>query len=262
MVSAVQFKVIIPARYQSSRFPGKPLADINGKPMIQHVVERALEAGAQEIVVATDDARIAKVAEAFSQVVMTSTMHTSGTERLAEVIKKQHITNDTIIVNVQGDEPFIPAENIKQVAHNLAKNPTMQMSTLCTPIESEEDVFNPNIVKVVTSNAGRALYFSRAVIPFSRNTMMQEVKSANPQDYYRHIGLYAYKAQYIQRYVEYPASSIEQLESLEQLRALWYGDAIHVDIARAKPPVGIDTPEDLQALMSYLSTIETGSHSL
>ncbi|GGF56375.1 3-deoxy-manno-octulosonate cytidylyltransferase [Alteromonas lipolytica] len=249
----MDFTVIIPARYQSSRFPGKPLADIQGKPMIQHVVERATEAGANKIIVATDDERIATVAEAFAQVVMTSTEHTSGTERLAEVIAREQIADDTVIVNVQGDEPFVPADNIRQVALNLRANPSMQMATLCTAISDEEEVFNPNIVKVVFSTTGKALYFSRSVLPFARDTMMSTPVSADPSLYFRHIGLYAYTAKYINQYVSYAPSALEQIESLEQLRALWYDDAIHIEEAIAPPPVGIDTPEDLAHLLNVLA---------
>lgn len=250
----MDFTVVIPARYQSTRFPGKPLADIQGKPMLQHVVERAREAGAGTIIVATDDERIASVAAAFAEVAMTAGTHTSGTERIAEVITQQQIADDTVIVNVQGDEPFVPADNIRQVAANLLANPGMQMATLCTRIHHEEDVFNPNIVKVVYSSNGKALYFSRSVIPFVRDTMMQAPVSADPSLYFRHIGLYAYTAGYVKQYVSYIPSALEQIESLEQLRALWYDDAIHIEEALSPPPVGIDTPEDLTQLLAQLST--------
>ena len=249
----MDFTVVIPARYQSSRFPGKPLANIQGKPMVQHVVDRANEAGASKVIVATDDERIASVAAQFATVVMTATTHTSGTERIAEVIQTQQIADETIIVNVQGDEPFVPADNIRQVAANLAANPAMQMATLCTPITHEDDVFNPNIVKVVFSASGKALYFSRSVLPFARDTMMQPPVSADPGLYYRHIGLYAYSASYVNQYVSYEPSALEQIESLEQLRALWYDDAIHIEEALSEPPVGIDTPDDLTNLLASLA---------
>ncbi|NVK56028.1 MAG: 3-deoxy-manno-octulosonate cytidylyltransferase [Alteromonadaceae bacterium] len=248
----MEFVAVIPARYQSSRFPGKPLVDIQGKPMVQHVVERAKEAGASSVIVATDDERIAKVAAGFSSVVMTSAAHTSGTERIAEVIKRNNIADDTIVVNVQGDEPFVPAENIRQVARNLAANPTMQMATLCTRIHSQDEVFNPNIVKVVFSASGRAVYFSRSVIPFARDTMLSDPITVDTALYYRHIGLYAYTARYVNQYVAYQPSTLEQIESLEQLRALWYDDAIHVEEAQLPPPVGIDTPQDLTDLLATL----------
>lgn len=241
----MSFTVIIPARYGSTRFPGKPLVNIYDKPMIQHVVERAHEAGASRVIVATDDSRIERVCAPFADVCMTSDKHTSGTERLAEVVDKEGIADHEIIVNVQGDEPFVPAENIQQVANNLAQFSLASMATLATPINDAHEVLNPNIVKVVTDQQGYALYFSRSVIPFERETMLQDQSNVNITLYSRHIGLYAYHAAYIKRYVSYPASALENIESLEQLRALWYGDKIHVATAKASPPIGIDTPEDL-----------------
>ncbi|GEA06809.1 3-deoxy-manno-octulosonate cytidylyltransferase [Alteromonas sp. KUL42] len=248
----MSFTVVIPARFGSSRFPGKPLALINEKPMIQHVVERAKEAGAASIIVATDDERIQQVVEGFAQVCMTSPEHQSGTERIAEVIAKCNIAPDTIVVNVQGDEPFIPAENIKQVAMNLASATQCQMATLSTPIEQVEDVFNPNIVKVIVNNNGEAIYFSRSPIPFERDRMMVNTTSADTSLYTRHIGIYAYRANYVKQYVEYTPSALEHIESLEQLRAIWYGDKIHCTVAVAPPPIGIDTPEDLARLLETL----------
>ena len=246
------FTVVIPARYGSSRFPGKPLADINGKPMVQHVVERASEAGAKRVIVATDDTRIARVAEQFCDVCMTSDTHQSGTERIAEVIKKERIADDSIVVNVQGDEPFIPAQNIKQVADNLATATQCVMATLSTPIVTSDDVFNPNLVKVLVNANSEAMYFSRSPIPYERDRMMLNSSDADPSLYFRHIGIYAYRARYVQQYVSYTPSALEQIESLEQLRALWYGDKIHCAVAVAEPPVGIDTPEDLTRLLSSL----------
>lgn len=249
----MSFIVVIPARFGSSRFPGKPLADINGKPMIEHVVARAKEAGAQQVIVATDDNRIADVACHFASVCMTSERHESGTERIAEVISKENIAPDTLVVNVQGDEPFIPAENIKQVAANLAFATQCEMATLSTPILSSEDVVNPNIVKVAVNIKNEALYFSRSPIPFERDRMMASPNDADPKLYLRHIGIYAYRARYVQQYVNYAPSALEQIESLEQLRALWHGDKIHCEVANAQPPVGIDTPEDLTRLLSALN---------
>lgn len=250
----MSFTVIIPARFGSSRFPGKPLADINGKPMVQHVFERAQEAGASEIIVATDDTRIEKVASNFARVCMTSENHQSGTERIAEVIKKEGLASDEIVVNVQGDEPFIPAENIRQVAVNLADSSQCQMATLSTNIDNEEDVFNPNIVKVIVNNYGESIYFSRSCIPFERDTMMRSPGTANTSLYQRHIGIYAYRASYVSKYVNYAPSALEQIESLEQLRAIWYGDKIHCEVAIAPPPIGIDTPEDLERLLKTINS--------
>lgn len=248
----MSFIAVIPARYGSSRFPGKPLANINGKPMIQHVVERANEAGAEAVIVATDDERIARVASSFSDVCMTGTHHQSGTERIAEVLEVRDVGDSTVVVNVQGDEPFVPAANIRQVAGNLANRSSVPMATLATRIQHAKDISNPNVVKVVTSQAGFALYFSRSAIPFERSTMMQSASPSDPALYLRHIGLYAYRAGYVKRYVSYTPSALEHIESLEQLRALWYGDAIHCDIAEEEPPVGIDTPEDLTTLLQSL----------
>ncbi|OFC71753.1 3-deoxy-manno-octulosonate cytidylyltransferase [Alteromonas confluentis] len=247
------FTVIIPARFGSSRFPGKPLADINGKPMIQHVVERAEEAGASSVIVATDDQRIADVASAFSKVVMTSPDHESGTERLSEVIRLQGISDDTLIVNVQGDEPFVPAANIRQVVENLSRREDVAITTLATEMQSSEDVLNPNMVKVVRNAKGEALYFSRSAIPFARGSMLSNPLNNDPAGFLRHIGLYAYRAGYVCQYVDYTPSALEHIESLEQLRALWYGDKIHVDVAVEPPPVGIDTPEDLDRLLAHLN---------
>lgn len=252
----MSFTVVIPARYGSSRFPGKPLALIKGKPMIQHVVERAQEAGAKQIIVATDDKRIEQAVSPFAKVCMTSPDHQSGTERIAEVVNALGIADDTIVVNVQGDEPFIPAQNIKQVATNLAKATQCQMATLSTEILAKEDVFNPNIVKVLSNNKGESIYFSRSPIPFERDRMMADPTSADITLYRRHIGIYAYRANYIKQYVAYAPSRLEQIESLEQLRAIWYGDKIHCEVAIAPPPVGIDTPEDLERLLKTINTCD------
>lgn len=248
----MSFVVIIPARFGSSRFPGKPLADIKGKPMIAHVIDRAFEAGASQVVVATDDERIRHAVGERCTVCMTRSDHNSGTERLAEVVQTLQLPKDTIVVNVQGDEPFVPAENIQQVAANLADRPDIPMATLATPFNDADDVSNPNMVKVIANQYQEAIYFSRSAIPFDRAAMLERTEPLDPGGYLRHIGIYAYRASYITRYVEYPSTVLEQLESLEQLRALWYGDKIHVDVAVAAPPVGIDTPEDLAHLLSIL----------
>ncbi len=248
------FIVIIPARYGSTRFPGKPLVDINGKPMIQHVYERALEAGAKDVIVATDDGRIADVVEGFNgNYCMTGVEHESGTERLAEVIQREAISGKRVVVNVQGDEPFIPAANIRQVAENLAENPAAKMATLSTPITDVEEVFNPNAVKVVTDKNGLALYFSRCGMPYDRDRFMgKEVDNIESigEYYHRHIGIYAYRAEFVKQYIRMAPSPLEQIESLEQLRVLWHGENIHVETAVKPPPVGIDTPEDLAKLIA------------
>lgn len=246
----MSFTVIVPARYQSSRLPGKPLADINGKPMVQHVVERAEQSGAAEVIVATDDERIKAAVENFGgRVMMTASDHQSGTERLAEVIEQLALAEDEIVVNVQGDEPFIPPEIIRQVADNLANQRQAPMATLSVPIEESADIFNPNVVKVVRDAAGYALYFSRAAIPWDREHFNADrtADKLRADVYHRHIGIYAYRAGFVRRYIEWPASPLEQLESLEQLRVLWNGERIHVAEAIKTPLAGIDTPEDLEA---------------
>lgn len=246
----MEFTVIIPARYQSSRFPGKPLVDIKGKPMVQWVYEKAMQAGARQVIVATDDARIQNAVEGFGgRVCMTRDDHESGTERLAEVVQTLNLSDDEIIVNVQGDEPFIPAENIVQVAQNLANNQQAKMATLSVSITDKEEAFNANAVKVVTDAKGYALYFSRATIPYDRSRFLSVAQSdiKDIGDFYqRHIGIYAYSAGFIKEYIELAVSPLEQIESLEQLRVLWHGYAIHVEQAKSTPPPGIDTPEDLQ----------------
>lgn len=238
------YTVIIPARFASSRLPGKPLADINGKPMVVHVMERALESGAQRVIVATDHPDVeTAVKQAGGEVCLTRADHNSGTERLAEVIERYGFTDDDIIVNVQGDEPLIPSVIIRQVAENLAASKA-GMATLAVPIETSEEAFNPNAVKVVTDAEGYALYFSRATIPWDRERFAQS-KETIGDHFLRHLGIYAYRARFVRRYVSWAPSQLEQIELLEQLRVLWYGEKIHVAVAKAVPSVGVDTPEDL-----------------
>ncbi|MBI4356746.1 MAG: 3-deoxy-manno-octulosonate cytidylyltransferase [Gammaproteobacteria bacterium] len=241
----MSFTVIIPARYGSVRFPGKLLQKIAGKPVIWHVSTRSLESSAQSVIVATDDKRIREaVADLPVQVCMTHPDHASGTERIAEVIGSLQLKETENLVNVQGDEPNISPRNIQQAAHNLEKERSASVATLCVPIEKSEELLNPNVVKVVMDKNHRALYFSRAPIPWDRNKFSQENKE--PSLHYRHIGIYAYRAGFIRRYVAWPPCPLEQLESLEQLRILWYGEAIHVDIAMDKQEPGIDTEADLE----------------
>ncbi|RUO35210.1 3-deoxy-manno-octulosonate cytidylyltransferase [Aliidiomarina sanyensis] len=245
----MSFTVVIPARYQSSRLPGKPLADIHGKPMIQHVYERAVKSGAAEVIVATDDQRIIDVVTSFGgRAMMTADTHESGTERLAEVIDQLALADDQIVVNVQGDEPFIPPEIICQVAENLGAQRTAPMATLSVALKSSDELFNPNVVKVVTDASHYALYFSRAAIPWDRERFTANRDHVNLVErmYRRHIGIYAYRAGFVERYAEWEPSPLEQIESLEQLRVLWHGERIHVAEAIIEPPAGIDTPEDLE----------------
>lgn len=254
----MSFVVVIPARYASTRLPGKPLADIHGKPMVQHVVEKALQSGADRVIVATDDQRVAQALAATGvEVCMTSPDHQSGTERLAEVCRHYGFAADTIIVNVQGDEPLIPPAIIRQVADNLAAA-TAPMATLSVPIKDAEEAFNPNAVKVVTDKDGYALYFSRACIPWDRDRFAASDRVAGSHEqigghYQRHIGIYAYRAGFIQRYVDWAPSVLEQVEALEQLRVLWYGEKIHVAQAFEAPPVGVDTQADLEKVRAFLA---------
>ena len=243
------FLVVIPARFASSRLPGKPLADINGKTMIERVYRQALQSGAARVLVATDDQRIKAVVESFGgEVCVTATHHNSGTERLAEVVTKLGLSADTIVVNVQGDEPFIPPALIGQVAENLAAQQRARMATLAVPLSDASEISNPNIVKVVTDQQGYALYFSRSVIPFDRD---QAFQAELAQHYRRHIGIYAYRAGFIQDYVRWPVSTLERLEALEQLRVLWQGESIHVADAIAQPAMGVDTAEDLAKAIAH-----------
>lgn len=252
----MSFVVVIPARYASTRLPGKPLADIHGKPMVQHVVEKALQSGADRVIVATDDERVQQALAPFAaaagfEVCMTSPDHQSGTERLAEVCRHYGFAADTIIVNVQGDEPLIPPVIIRQVADNLAAA-SAPMATLSVPIRDAEEAFNPNAVKVVTDREGYALYFSRASIPWDRDRFAQSREQIGDH-YQRHIGIYAYRAGFIQRYVDWAPSVLEQVEALEQLRVLWYGEKIHVVQALQAPPVGVDTQADLDKVRALLA---------
>ncbi|WP_415888292.1 3-deoxy-manno-octulosonate cytidylyltransferase [Neptuniibacter sp. SY11_33] len=246
------FSVIIPARYASTRFPGKPLADLNGKPMVQHVYERACESEADRVLIATDDQRIADVAQSFgAEVCMTSSDHASGTDRLQQVVSNLGYYADDIVVNVQGDEPLVPARIINQVAHNLRAEPEASIATLSEPITDIESLLNPNVVKVVSDVRGMALYFSRAPIPWPRNSFTEDAnRDVMPEGFawQRHIGIYAYRVKLLNDFVKWPSAPIEETECLEQLRAMWNGARIHVAEADEQPPAGVDTPEDLERL--------------
>ncbi|USD31477.1 MULTISPECIES: 3-deoxy-manno-octulosonate cytidylyltransferase [Vibrio] len=248
----MSFTVVIPARYESTRLPGKPLADISGKPMVQWVYEQSLQAGAEKVIVATDDVRVENAVKAFGgEVCMTSAEHESGTERLAEVVKVMKIPDDHVIVNVQGDEPLIPPTIITQVANNLAASQA-PMATLAVEISHEDEVFNPNAVKVLTDKDGYAMYFSRATIPWDRDNFANGGKTV-AQPLMRHIGIYAYRAGFINTYINWEPTTLEKIESLEQLRVLWYGEKIHVEVAKEAPPAGVDTPEDLEVVRKLIA---------
>ncbi|WNC67242.1 3-deoxy-manno-octulosonate cytidylyltransferase [Thalassotalea nanhaiensis] len=254
----MKFTVVIPARFQSTRLPGKVLADIDGKPMIQWVAEKALASGAERVIIATDNDEVETAVNAFGgEVCKTRSDHQSGTERLAEVVQQYQFSDDEIIVNVQGDEPFIPSQNIAQVAANLAGQSKARMSTLAVNIDSVEEALNPNAVKVLCDKDGYALYFSRATIPYDRERFLntQDIKEVG--DFYlRHIGIYAYRAGFIKDYVQWPTSALENIEALEQLRVLWQGEKIHVEVAQSRLPVeGVDTPEDLEKARRYAASL-------
>lgn len=251
----MRFYVVIPARYASTRLPAKPLKEIAGRPMIQHVYERACASAATEVVIATDDARIEAVAKSFgARVCMTSAAHNSGTDRLQEVVTQLGLGEGDIVVNVQGDEPLIPPAVINQVAENIANNEFASMATLSEPIHSLDDFRNPNIVKVVADQRGRALYFSRAPIPWPRDFFARADINSLPDNFpaQRHIGIYAYRVALLHRFVTWPQAQLETIESLEQLRVLANGEAIHIAEACAAVPGGVDTEADLLRVKSLL----------
>ena len=255
----LRFKVVIPARYASTRLPGKPLLTIAGKPMIAHVCERAQEAGAEEIIVATDDERIFQtVSELGIKAVMTRTDHQSGTERIAEVAGYCGWADNEIIVNLQGDEPLIPPATIHQVALALASQQQAGIATLAAKIIDSEEIFNPNAVKVVLNKAGYALYFSRAPIPWEREAFADSGRTpSGVVPYLRHIGLYAYTVGFLKRYCSWEPSPLESVEALEQLRILWHGEAVLVKIVDQTPQAGVDTQEDLLRVERVLSLNST-----
>lgn len=246
------YTVVIPARYAASRLPGKPLRELDGRPLVEHAWRRATESGAAEVIVATDDERIARVARGFgARVCMTDGAHSSGTDRIAEVVRAVGLADDRIVVNLQCDEPRMPASLLDQAAADLAGDAEASIATLCTPLEGAEELFDPNVVKVVLDARGYALYFSRAPIPWARD-LFSEGRRPLPGApvYYRHIGLYAYRAGFLREYVGWAACELERLEALEQLRALWHGRRIRVAVARERPGPGVDTERDLAMLQS------------
>jgi 3-deoxy-manno-octulosonate cytidylyltransferase (CMP-KDO synthetase) len=249
------FHVVIPARFGSKRLPGKPLLDIGGEPMIVHVYRRATACGALSVVVATDDPRIADAAaKAGARVCMTRADHPSGTDRLAEVAEQLALADDAIVVNLQGDEPLMPPQLLQQVAEDLAGHRDAAIATLSAPLQELGQVSDPNIVKVVCDQAGYALYFSRAPIPWQRDAMASGDATRIALDgLRRHLGIYAYRAGFLRRYSGWEPAPIEQAEALEQLRALWHGERIHVVDAMLPPPAGVDTEEDLQRVRALLA---------
>ena len=241
------FKVVIPARYASTRLPGKPLADIAGKPMVVRVVELALKSGAQEVWVATDHVQVAEVVQASGyNALLTSPEHASGTDRLAEVAHTLKWADEEIIVNVQGDEPLLDPRLIIDVAESLASHGSADIATACHAIHDMASMFNQNIVKVVLDRMGYAMYFSRAPIPYGRDAFQNMPTRLPPEmPVYRHIGLYAYRAAFLKTYQQLAPAAVEQFEALEQLRALWHGHKIAVVVTDLALAAGVDTPEDL-----------------
>lgn len=252
----MSFTVIIPARYASTRFPGKPLIDLQGKPMVVRVAERAACSGASRVVVATDDARIADACvQAGVSVAMTRSDHATGTDRLSEAASQLGLADDAVVVNVQGDEPLIPVTVIDQVANLLLQRPDAAIATFCHPIHDVADATNSNVVKCVLNVAGDAMYFSRAPIPFARDAWGGEVGAPPPGlPMYRHIGLYAYRASFLRIFPTLSVPAIERFEALEQLRALAHGYRITAAVVEAALPPGIDTPDDYQRLRERYST--------
>jgi len=249
------FTVIVPARHASTRLPGKPLADIAGKPMVVRVAERAIEAGAQRVVVATDDERIKAVVEASGiAACLTSADHPTGTDRLAEAATLLALDEDAIVVNVQGDEPLLSPALIRAVAELLARHPEAAIATACHPITDEAEAFNPNVVKVVLDHEHYALYFSRATIPWARDAFAGGPTAVPPGlPLYRHYGLYAYRVRFLRLYPTLAPAPIERFEALEQLRALWHGFRIVVEITAGTPAPGVDTQEDLDRVRTLFA---------
>jgi len=250
------FTVIIPARYASTRLPGKPLADIAGKPMVVRVALRAQQAGADRVVVATDDDRIKSAVEALGiAVCMTRPDHPTGTDRLAEAAQRLGLSDDAIVVNVQGDEPLLSPALIKAMAELLAAHPDAAIATACHPIGDAAEAFNPNVVKVVLDHRNYALYFSRATIPWARDAFSGGVAGV-PQGLpiFRHYGLYAYRVRFLRAYPTLAPATIERFEALEQLRALWHGYRIVVRVTGGTPAPGIDTTDDLERVRALFAS--------
>jgi len=246
-MTRVPFTVVIPARYASSRLPGKVLADIAGKPMVVRVAERARDSGAHQVLVAADNVAIFEAVERHGfSAMMTRIDHASGTDRIAEVVERLALEPDAIVVNVQGDEPLIEPGLVRAVAGLLEDAPEVAIATACHPIEDAAEMFNPNVVKVVLDSAGLARYFSRAPIPWARDAFSQSSATLpHGLPCYRHIGIYAYRARFLKIYPRLAHSPLERFEALEQLRALWHGYAVAVAVRHDAPQAGVDTEEDL-----------------
>jgi len=251
-LGGIAFHVVIPARFASTRLPGKPLLPIAGKPMVVRVAEQAAKSGAHQIWVATDHQPIiAAVHEHGFKACLTHERHASGTDRIAEVVEQRNWPDDTIVVNVQGDEPLIPPELIRAVAQHLHDHPECAIATACHPVHDEATMRNPNIVKAVLDKDGNALYFSRAPIPYPRDAYAHNSALPEHMTILRHIGIYAYRAGFLRQFGQLAPAAIEQIEALEQLRALWHGYKIGVTVTDEAPPAGVDTEADLQIARDF-----------
>ena len=235
------FSIIIPARYYSTRLPGKPLLLIKDKPLIQHIFEIASSTQAEKILIATDNSEIIDTVTSFGgTAILTSSEHQSGTDRIAEVVEKLNINDEEIIINLQGDEFDLPPQLINKLASNLLKNTNFDVATLCVRIQSMNEYTDPNVVKVIFDAKNSAIYFSRSPIPADRSGKL-------PEEVYKHIGLYAYRAGYLKKFTQLERCALEKIEQLEQLRILYNGGRIHLDVVANNKGIGIDTSDDLKA---------------
>lgn len=251
----MSFRIVIPARFASTRLAGKPLRDICGKPMIVRVIEQAQKSDAEEVIIATDSSEIADAVTHLNvRVCMTHENHQSGTERLSEVIEQLGFNDEQILINLQGDEPMMPPVCLNQVGQALEQDDKLKMATLCTPLTDIDELFDPHAVKVVRDIHDFALYFTRAAVPWVKEWTRDGVKKMpEQQEYQRHIGLYGYRAGFVRQYLEWESSDIEKTESLEQLRVLYYGEKIKVITAATPPGPGVDTLEDLTRVCELIS---------
>ncbi len=250
----MEYHAIIPARFNSTRLPGKVLMEIAGKPMVQHVYERCIESGAETVVIATDDQRVADVAEKFgAEVCLTAEEHRTGTERIAEAVEAMEFDDDEIVVCVQADEPLIAPQNIRQVALDLDEHDNVKVTSVCEPIENVDELFDPNVVKVVLNRRHYAMYFTRAAVPWELGVFSKPETIELTGQHHRHIGIYGYRVGFLKDYINWAACPLERMESLEQLRILWNGGRIHMAIAQQKTLPGVDTQADLDRVREFFS---------
>ncbi len=252
----MEFQVVIPARYESSRFPGKVLADLNGQPMLQHVYDRAVESGADTVIIATDDDRVAEAAAKFdAKVCMTSVEHCCGTERIAEVAEACEFDDNDIVINVQADEPMIPPKVIRDLAADMAELENIKVGSVCSKLSDVKQLFDPNVVKVILNRRNNAMYFSRAPIPWGREDFAKDHDKIDltEKTYYRHHGLYAFRAGFLAHFLDWQESPLEDIEKLEQLRILWHGGRIHMHVTDRAMPMDVNTPQDLEVLKKVAS---------